>query len=412
VIRTPAVSGARIQADLDALAEFRDPDQPGWTRRVFSEPYIRSRDWVAERMRDAGLRVERDAAGNLIGTLTGTGGGAVALATGSHTDTVSGGGRFDGPVGVLGAIEVARCIGESGRPLNHDLRVIDFLGEEPNDFGISCVGSRAIGHRLTAEHLALRDPDGRSLAEALSACGGDPLRIGEAAWEKGCIKAFVELHIEQGPVLEKAGIPIGVVSGIAGIARVLVTFTGQADHAGTTPMTSRHDALAAAAEAILAVERLAHESGGVGTAGRIEALPGALNVVPGCVDLWVEFRHTSAQWLEAAQQRFEESAVAAGARRGVDASVKTLSLTEPVVASDEVRAAMAEALAQIGLGWLSLPSGAGHDTVQMARLGPVGMLFVPSTGGRSHCPEEWTAPEQLEAGVNALVTTLLVLDSR
>jgi N-carbamoyl-L-amino-acid hydrolase len=411
VIRTPIVSRGRIQADLDALAEFRDPDQPGWTRRVFSEPYIRSREWVAERMRDAGLRVERDAAGNLIGTLAGTDGG-LALATGSHTDTVSGGGRFDGPVGVLGAIETARCIGESGRRLKHDLIVIDFLGEEPNDFGISCVGSRAIAGRLTAEHLALREPDGRSLAEALAACGGVPLRIAEAAWADRGVRAFVELHIEQGPVLEQAGIPIGVVSGIAGIERMQVTFTGRADHAGTTPMASRHDALCAAADAILALERLASEGGGVGTAGRIEALPGALNVVPGRVDLWAEFRHVSAPWLESTRRRFEESAVAAGARRGVQAEVKTLSRTEPVIAAEEVRAAMAEALTQIGLESVSLPSGAGHDTVQMARLGPVGMLFIPSAGGRSHCPEEWTAAEHLEAGVNALLTTLLILDSR
>ena len=411
MIRAPAVNGERIQADLEALAQYRDPDQPGWTRRVFSEPYIRSREWVAGRMRDAGLLVERDTAGNLIGILAGRNRARV-LATGSHTDTVSGGGRFDGPAGVLGAFEVARCIHESGRRLEHELRVIDFLGEEPNDFGISCVGSRAVAGRLTAEHLALRDPDGSSLAEAIAACGGVPLRIADAAWPEGVVKAFVELHIEQGPVLEHAGIPIGVVSGIAGIERVQVTFTGQADHAGTTPMGSRHDALCAAADAILAVERLAAEGGGVGTAGRIEALPGALNVVPGHVDLWAEFRHTSTRWLETTTQRFEESAVADGGRRGVEVTVKSLSRTEPVVASEAVRAAMTEALAQLGLASISLPSGAGHDTVQMAPLGPAGMLFVPSAGGRSHCPEEWTSPEQLESGVNALLATILVLDSR
>jgi beta-ureidopropionase / N-carbamoyl-L-amino-acid hydrolase len=411
VIRSAAVNRARIQADLDALAEFREPGQPGWTRRVFSEPYIRSREWVASRMHDAGLQVERDTAGNLIGTLAGSDGGT-ALAAGSHTDTVSGGGRFDGPVGVLGAIEAARCIAESGRRLKHDLRVIDFLGEEPNDFGLSCVGSRAIAGGLTAEHLALRDPDGRSLAEALSACGGVPSRIGDAAWADGVVKSFVELHIEQGLVLERTGVPIGVVSGIAGIERVQVTFTGQADHAGTTPMASRHDALCAAADAILAVERLASEGGGVGTVGRIESLPGALNVVPGHVDVWAEFRHTSASWLETTRRTFDEAAIAAGARRGIEVAVKSLSRTEPVVASAEVRTAMVEALSQLGLESVSLPSGAGHDTVQMARLGPVGVLFVPSAGGRSHCPEEWTSPEQLDAGVSALLATLLVLDSR
>jgi N-carbamoyl-L-amino-acid hydrolase len=401
----------RFQADLDALAEFRDPDEPGWTRRVFSEPYIRSRRWVAERMREAGLAVEGDAAGNLIGTLAG-GGGVDVLATGSHTDTVAGGGRFDGPVGVLAAIEVARCIRDRGRRLQHDLRVIDFLGEEPNEFGISCVGSRAIAGKLTDDHLGLRDPSGRTLADALASCGGNPSRVGEAAWPAGSVKAFVELHIEQGPVLEHAGVPVGVVSGIAGIERVQVTFTGQADHAGTTPMASRHDALCAAAEAILAVERLASEGGGVTTTGRIEVQPGALNVVPGRADIWVEFRHTDAAWLESTVRRFDQQALEAAVRRGAQAQMTRLSRTDPVNASGEVRTAMTEALKGLALESMSLPSGAGHDTVQMARLGPVGMLFVPSAGGRSHCPEEWTSPAHLEAGASALLSTLLVLDAR
>src|SRR5467141_867046 len=160
----PEVDLARLQGDLEKLAEFRDPDSPGWTRRVFSAPFARSREWVSARMRDAGLHVKKDAAGNLIGTLAGTAGPhGAALVTGSHTDTVAGGGRFDGPLGVLGAIEVARCIRDGGLNLRHELRVVDFLGEEPNDFGISCVGSRAVAGVLSAEHLALRDPSGRTL---------------------------------------------------------------------------------------------------------------------------------------------------------------------------------------------------------------------------------------------------------
>jgi N-carbamoyl-L-amino-acid hydrolase len=222
----------------------------------------------------------------------------------------------------------------------------------------------------------------------------------------------VELHIEQGPVLEHAGVPVGVVSGIAGIERVQVTFTGQADHAGTTPMASRHDALCAAAEAILAVERLASEGGGVTTTGRIEVQPGALNVVPGRADIWVEFRHTDAAWLESTVRRFDQQALEAAVRRGAQAQMTRLSRTDPVNASGEVRTAMTEALKGLALESMSLPSGAGHDTVQMARLGPVGMLFVPSAGGRSHCPEEWTSPAHLEAGASALLSTLLVLDAR
>lgn len=411
MIRMPAVDQGRLQADLMALSEFRDSTRPGWTRRVFSTPYIRSREWVAARMREAGLEVRRDPAGNLIGSIAGSG---PALVTGSHTDSVASGGRFDGPVGVLGAIEAARCIRDSGRQLRHELRVVDFIGEEPNDFGLSCVGSRAVAGTLTAEHLATRDPSGRTLAEAMISCGADPRRIIEAAWATGDIRAFVELHIEQGPVLERAGVPLGVVSGIAGIERLVATFSGQADHAGTTPMGARHDALCAAADVVLAIERLASQGdgGGVGTAGRIEVLPGALNVVPGHAQLGAEFRSVDGAWLDSRRAALDEAILAAGGKRGVAASLKVLSRTEPVITSDEVRTAMTEAIAALGLDCVLLPSGAGHDTVQMARLGPVGMLFVPSVGGRSHCPEELTSPKHLEAGVAALLATLLVLDAR
>jgi N-carbamoyl-L-amino-acid hydrolase len=410
MIGAPPVDAARLQGDLAALAEFRDPGSPGWTRRVFSEPYVRSRDWVTARMRDAGLEVTCDAAGNLVGRRSGKARGALVI--GSHTDTVSGAGRFDGPLGLLAAIEVARCVRDSGRELRHELRVVDFLGEEPNDFGLSCIGSRAIAGTLTAEQLAVRDPDGRTLAEAIRTVGGDPERIGEATWARTELSAFVELHIEQGPVLADAGVPLGVVSGIAGIERVLATFTGRSDHAGTTPMDARHDALCAAAEAVLAVERLASAGGGVGTAGRIEARPGALNVVPEQVRLWAELRSVDAGWLDRTRHSFDQSAAESGARRGVSTTVQRLTRTEPVMCSEVVRAAMTQAITELGLRYLSLPSGAGHDTVQMAALGPSGMLFVPSLGGRSHCPEEWTAPEHVEAGVAALLATVLALDAR
>src|ERR1700694_1443707 len=180
----------------------------------------------------------------------------------------------------------------------------------------------------------------------------------------------------------------------------------------TTQMDVRHDALCAAADAVLAVESLAADGGGVGTAGRIEALPGALNVIPGNVRLWAEFRKTDALWLDSRQQRLEETVRDAGRRRAVKVDVEPLSRTEPVVASELVRTAMAEAITGLGLESMDIPSGAGHDAVQMAKLGPAGMLFVPSAGGRSHCPEEWTAPEHLETGVAALLATLLVLDAR
>ena len=407
MVKSPSADSGRLQSDLAALAEFRDPESPGWTRKVFSPPFLRSREWLLQRMRDAGLTVHRDPAGNLIGTLAGP---RPALVSGSHTDTVEGGGRFDGPVGVLAALEVARSIQQSGVTLRHELRVVDYLGEEPNDFGMSCIGSRAIAGSLTAEHLGLRDQSERTLAEAIASAGGDPARIGDAAWKQGEVAAAVELHIEQGPVLEDAGVPLAIVTGIVGIERLTATFDGQADHAGTTPMDRRHDALSAAAEAVLALERLAAHGGGVSNTGKIAAEPGALNVVPGHVRIWVELRSIEAQWLDEQHARFEEAAREAGRRRGVGVEVAVLSRTEPVITSDVVRSAMKSAADGLGLRHLTLPSGAGHDTGHMAGLGPVGMLFVPSAGGRSHCPEEWTSPEQLEAGASALLATLLELD--
>ncbi len=406
-----AVNGTRLQADLDALAEFRDSGEPGWTRRVFSEPYAKSRRWLEQSMGEAGLHVRRDTAGNLIGTLPGAQTGP-AIVLGSHTDTVTGGGRFDGPVGVLGAIEVARCAREGGRRLEHELRVVDFVGEEPNDFGLSCVGSRAVAGTLTDEQLSLRNPEGMTLASALATVGGDAARISEAAWTRSEVLAFLELHIEQGPVLERAGVPVGIVSGIVGIERLHVTLEGAPDHAGTTPMTARHDALCAAAETVLAVERLASGAGGVGTVGRIAATPGAVNVVPGRAEVWLEFRHLSDDWLSTARAQLESAVQEIGERRGVATQIEHLSRTAPVTTSQAVREAMSEALRGLGIEPISIASGAGHDSVQMARLGPVGMLFVPSAGGRSHCPEEWTEPADLQAGVSALLATVLALDAR
>ena len=403
-----AVNLSRLEADLEALATFRDPRLPGWSRTVFSPPYLKSRDWVAGKLAGAGLAVTRDTAGNLVGTLPGSGG--PSLVAGSHTDTVSGGGRFDGPLGVLAAIEAARCIVESGRRLRHELRIVDFLGEEPNEFGISCVGSRAVAGNLGAEQLALNDPAGRTLADALRAAGGRPEELAVAAWDPAEIAAYVELHIEQGPVLEAAGIPLGIVSGIAGIARASAVVQGRADHAGTTPMAARRDALAAAAEVVLAVEKLASDGDGVGTCGRLEVHPGALNVVPGRAEIGLEFRSTDPAWLDSRLDLLLAALGELSLRRGVEVTLARLSRTEPVATSDGVRDAMERAIDRLGLGWLSLPSGAGHDAVQMARLGPVGMLFVPSRDGRSHCPEEWTEPRHVEAGAAALLATLLELD--
>ena len=430
----PAPDLARVAEDLETLASYRDPDAPGWTRRVFSRFDRAGREWVAGRMEEAGLTVETDAAANLIGRLPGAGRPG-AIVTGSHTDTVQGGGRYDGIVGVLGAIEAVRCLRQAGAELGHDLVVVDFLGEEPNDFGLSCVGSRAMAGALDEGHLALVGPDGRTLAEALEEAGGRPGALAGARWSTG-LHCYLELHIEQGPVLEQARVPIGVVTGIVGIHRLLAHITGQPDHAGTTPMGKRRDALLGAAETALAIERLAVELlaveaalagerlailrlgharpavGGVATTGRLEVRPGASNVVPAEADLWAEARSAEEKTLAEFERKLGEELGAIGARRHLGTSLSWISREPPVLVTDWVAGAIGQAARSQGIEPLSLPSGAGHDASYMARLGPMGMAFVPSRAGRSHCPEEWTDLEDIGRGVAVLAQAVIICDHR
>ena len=405
----PSPDLSRVADDLETLSGFTDPDAPGWTRRVFSSFDREGRAWVASRMEQAGLGVEVDAVGNLIGRLPGSGALPGAIVTGSHTDTVNGGGRFDGIIGVLGAIEMVRCLRQAGTRLGHDLLVVDFLGEEPNDFGLSCVGSRAIVGALDESHLALLGPEGGTLGEALAAFGANLTAIETARWRER-LHCYLELHIEQGPVLEQAAVPIGVVTGIAGIHRLLVRLVGQPDHAGTTPMGLRKDALLAAAEVALAIETLAE--GGVATVGRLEIRPGALNVVPGEAELWGEARSTDESWLEGFGRAIAQQTAAIGARRRLTASLSWISQKQPVLVSRWVAGAISEAAASLGIEPVALASGAGHDAALMAALGPMGMIFVPSREGRSHCPEEWTDLEQIGTGISVLAETVIICDHR
>ena len=405
---------ARVSADIDELSGFAEPDTPGWTRRVFSEEYRASRPWVASRMRSAGLDVRYDAAGNIVGVLGGGSAGSGALVVGSHTDTVYGGGRFDGIVGVLGAIEVARMLRDAGVRLRHELRVVDFLGEEPNDYGLSCVGSRAISGQLRPEHFDFVGISGGKLGDTLTAFGLDPDAAVRAAWSPDDVAAYLELHIEQGPRLERMGAPVGVVTAIAGIERLLATFLGRADHAGTMPMDERRDALAAAAAATLAIEQTVSCAGpdAVATTGRIEAFPGALNVVPERAKMWTEVRSTDGVWLDAARRQLTQQVQEVARGRGIDVDVEWLSDQPPVPAAAAMQDAIARAADDAGLVWKAVPSGAGHDAAHMAHLGPMGMIFVPSKAGKSHCPEEWTDPDQIADGVRLLAATLVHLDNK
>lgn len=402
----------RFSTDFQELATLVDPDSPGWSRQVFSDPYRAERDWVKNRMITAGLQTHIDAAGNVIGRLPGLHHGKPVV-TGSHTDTVHGGGRFDGVVGVLGGIEAARRLQETGTRLDHDLLVIDFLGEEPNDFGISCVGSRAFAGVLTPTHLACRNTNGKTLADAVTGFGIDPSEALTLPSETGSIHAYVELHIEQGPLLEQRGLDIGVVTAIAGIERLLATFTGRPDHAGTRPMGQRHDALIAAAEAILTVERTgcgAPPIHAVTTTGKIESTPGAFNIVPDHARIWAEMRSVDPSWLHGAKHRLANEIAQTAANRGVETAIEWLNDQDPVPADQSVQDIISTSADQLGYSWAPVPSGAGHDAAHMAHLGPMGMIFVPSTGGRSHCPEEWTDLGPVLTGIHTLCTTIAHLD--
>ncbi len=400
-------AGGRVFADLMRLAEMVEAGQPGWTRRVFSPEYLRSRELIWELMGSAGLEVRRDPAGNLIGTLPGTAPDQAALILGSHTDTVAGGGRFDGPCGVMAAIEAVRRIRERGGRPRRTIWVVDFLGEEPNDFGISCVGSRAAAGHLSPEHLRLVDGGGRTLAEALAQMGGDPDRIAEARWPKGAASAYLELHVEQGTRLEEAGRGLAVVTAIAGIHRAEIRLEGWADHAGTAPMAGRSDALLAAAEVSLEVEQLGLRGGlGVATVGRLELVPNSPNVVAERATLIAEYRSGDPSWLSATDELLQEVVSQVPSRRGVRGQLSWLSREDPTLCAEELSSVLLASAREIGEEPLQLASWAGHDAVQVAAICPVAMLFVPSRGGRSHCPEEWTDPQQVEVGTRALAAAV------
>jgi N-carbamoyl-L-amino-acid hydrolase len=406
-------SAERLHRDLDELARFADPDLDGWTRTVFSEAYRASREFIRRRMEDAGLDVTTDAAGNLVGRLAGRSPGAPALMTGSHTDTVRSGGRFDGVVGVLGAIEVVRALRETGTALERDLIVVDFFGEETNEFGMSCLGSRALAGELGPTHFDRTDPTGTNLGQRFAGFGLDADRAMTGDWgRRQPIHRYVELHVEQGPVLEERGSEIGVVTAIAGIERLLARFSGRPDHAGTMPMGDRRDALVAAAEAVLAIRRegCGAPVHGVATTSRVDSEPGSPNVVPGRTSLQAELRSIDPDWLSSAKQRLAREISATAGEYGVDAEIEWRHDNDVVPADAGIQDVVAASADALGLTWEALPSGATHDAAHISRLCPTGMVFVPSQGGRSHCPEEFTSTEHIEKGVRVLASTLIALD--
>jgi hydantoinase/carbamoylase family amidase len=397
----------------DAIAELArfndDPDAGGITREVYTPTYAAALEWVAERMRAAGLEARLDAVGNLFGRWAGAEPDAPIVLTGSHVDTTLNAGRYDGVLGVLGAIAAVRALRANGVAPRRSIEVVAWAGEEPR-FGTGCVGSRAAAGELERADLdRLRDRKGVSMADALRQAGFDPDRLADARIDPATIHALVELHIEQGIVLETGGEQVGVVTAIAAPHDFRLTLRGAATHAGATPMELRRDALAGAAEAMLVIERLAQQSPSgttVGTVGVLRARPGAINVVPGEVELDVDVRDSD---LAAREQVVDAIVTAAGdiaQRRGLDVGVAPIVDDVPVQCDPLVVAAAEAACRELGLEFRTMTSGAYHDAMIMGRRVPVGMVFVPSAGGISHHPDEYTAPEDLERGVRVLAGTL------
>lgn len=405
----------RLWRRIEALAAITDPERP-FTRRSFSSRFVEGRGWVGDEMARAGLEVGLDGAANMIGTRDGTVAGLPPIVVGSHSDTVPEGGRFDGIAGVVAGIEVARALSDNGVALRHPLWVVDFLGEEPSEYGVSCIGSRVWGGTMTPTMLRAPEPGGETLERAIVRVGGDSDALPGPLMGKGEIAAFVELHIEQARLLESKGLAVGVVTGIAGITRKRITVVGRADHAGATPMGLRRDALAVAARIVTWVARraealAAEPEGFVATIGSFNVVPNAANVVPGRVEMVLEFRSLSDDLRRDFGDDVETAVRNLAAETEISVGVAPITDAEPAICAPVVMDAIRAACADAGLKSIDMPSGAGHDAMHVARVAPMGMIFIPCRDGRSHCAEEWVEPEWLADGTEALYRTVLKLDA-
>lgn len=402
------VNSARIESRIKELANYgRDEAGHGY-RVAYTQGDVEGRAWLMELMKKAGLEVRIDTGGNILGKRAGKKAGLKPIAFGSHIDMVPDGGNYDGTLGSLSALEVIEILKENKITTNHPLEVIIFANEEGG-----LIGSRALAGNMTAAGLQQKSQSGLLMAEGIKTIGGDPDRIQECIRKPGDFHAFVELHIEQGGTLEKENLQIGVVEGIVGIVDWEVTVEGYANHAGTTPMNLRQDALLAASKLVVMVNEVikSQPGGQVGTVGKINAWPGAYNVVPGNVTLGLEIRDLSADKIEQLFGEIEKRA----ATLATDTKTKIrferqASAVKPALTDKRLQQQIDTAAKALGLTTKFMPSGAGHDTQQMASLAPVAMIFVPSVGGISHSPNEYTKPEDMTNGANVLLQTILAID--
>jgi len=398
----PAIDGARLLADLAALAQIGRDGDGSLNRIAYSAADQAGRAWVAAQLQALGLRVRTDAAGNMIGWYAGTR-DQPPIALGSHTDTVPNGGNYDGALGIVAALACVRALHAAGVRLRHPLEVINFAAEEATMAG-GTTGSQAMAGLFNPAIFDKPAWDGRPVRAHLLAAGLDPATFTTAQRAPGSLAAYLELHIEQGDLLTTAAVPIGIVEGFVGIRRYTVAFPGYANHAGTTPMQRRQDALVAAAPFITFVRDLAIAHGIVGTIGTLTVSPGAPNVIPGRVELIVEIRGIDAAVLDRVEAALAEQA------RGAGAHFATVVSKAPVRADARVVGALSTACEALGIAAIPMVSSAGHDAMSLATLCPQAMIFVPSQGGVSHSPDEYTTPEDCVNGARVLLAGLLQLE--
>jgi N-carbamoyl-L-amino-acid hydrolase len=407
------VDSQHLQNTLEKLSEFGRNPEGGVTRLGYSETDIAAREYVIGLMKGAGLEVRIDAAGNIFGRRAGSEKLPVLL-FGSHIDSVMHGGNFDGDVGSLGAIEVLRALNDGKIKTRHPLEAVIWTNEEGNHFGVGTLGSGIAGGLLGPEILARKDDQGLTVADWLKRYGQDPGHLTDARIPTGAVAAFLELHIEQGPYLEEGKIPIGVVQGIVALKRWKCSTTGFANHAGTTPMNRRRDALAAAAKEVLAVrEAVRAESGRqVGTVGYMKVEPGAVNVIPGRAEFPVELRDLDAAKIDRMWERVQEKFKQIDQEETVETRCAPLDDVAAANADPAIQNAIRDAAKSLGLATMDLPSAAVQDAQQIARIAPMGMIFVPSREGISHSPKESTSWADVGNGAEVLYRALLLLDER
>lgn len=404
------INKKRLFDRLIKLGEIGKQETGGVTRLAFTAEDRAAKKLVASFMEEAGLSVREDEVGNIIGRIEGRNPEAPVVITGSHVDTVYNGGIFDGALGVMAGIEVVQTMREQGIQPENPIEVYAFNDEEGARFSYSMMGSRGVIGSLMPDDLELKDKDGVTIAKAMKNQGLDPSLIRCAARTKGTVKAFLELHIEQGKVLEQSNRAVGIVTGIVNELWLKCTIKGEAGHAGATPMNMRHDALAAAAEFVQLVEKEAKKTGTtVATVGKMNVLPGGINIIPGTVELTLDLRDLNQEVSDRVETIIFDEAKRICRERGVEMQTEVLQRIPPAPCSQEFLESAKDAFGKLGLEPFYLPSGAGHDAMQLVNICPIGMIFIRSKDGISHNPAEWSSPEDCAAGANVLYHTMISL---